>query len=144
MNASEIKAIVRRLYCDGWGSGDLAAVDEVFAARHVLHWNDLKPVDQPRTAEEVKRIVKNYRAAFPDLKVQVQELVVEDDQAAVLVTFTGTHTGEYEGFPPTYQKSRFTDLQILRFCDGKVVESFLASGGLRYFFELLKGTLFNE
>jgi hypothetical protein len=35
-------------------------------------------------------------------------------------------------------------MQIVRIVDGKVVESSLASGGLRYFFAMLDGTLFEE
>jgi predicted ester cyclase len=50
---------------------------------------------------------------------------------AVAVTFVGTHRGVYEGFKPTNKKSRFTDMQILRFENGRIVESFLGSGGLR-------------
>jgi predicted ester cyclase len=138
------REIIRRLYEDGWGKGDLTVIDDVFAPEHVLHWNDLKPTDQHRTVEEVKRIVQEYRAAIPDLQVIIDNMVVEDDKAAVQVTFIGTHQGVYEGYLPTHKRGRFTDIQILRFEKGKIVESSLASGGLRYFFAMLDGTLFEE
>jgi predicted ester cyclase len=136
------RAIIRRLYEDGWGKGDLSAIDAAFAREHVLHWNDLTPSDQHRTVAEVKTIVLAYRAAFPDLQVTIDNLVAEGDQVAVQVTFTGTHTGIYEGFAPTYRYSRFTDMQMLRLAGSKIVESSLPSGGLRYFFALLDGSLF--
>ncbi len=144
MKIEENKAIVRRLYEEGWGKGDLAAIEEVFASEHILHWNDLTPVVQHRTAAEVKRIVKEFRAAFPDLEVIIDDIVGEDDKVAVQVTFIGTHQGEYEGYAPTHKCGRFTDMQILQIAGGKVVESSLASGGLRYFFAMLNGTLFEE
>jgi len=68
-------------------------------------------------------------------------MVAEGDAVAVQVTFIGTHRKVYEGFAPTNRKSRFTDMQILRFSNGKIVESFLGSGGLRYFYAILDGTL---
>ncbi|NMC12257.1 MAG: ester cyclase [Chloroflexi bacterium] len=136
------REIIRRLYEDGWGKGDLTAIDEVFASEHVLHWHELKLSDQHRSVAEVKKIVQAYRAAIPDLQVIIDDVVVEDDKAAVQVTFIGTHQGEYEGYPPTHKRGRFTDVQILRFEKGKIVESSLASGGLRYFFAMLDGTLF--
>jgi predicted ester cyclase len=71
-------------------------------------------------------------------------MVAEDDKVAVQVTFEGTHIGTYGGFAPTNKVGRFTDMQILRFDRGKIVESSLGSGGLRYFFALLNGTLFDE
>lgn len=144
MKLDENKAIIRRLYEDGWGKGDLAAIDEVFAPEHVLHWHDLTPSDQHRASAEVKRIVKEFRAAFPDLQVILDDVVAEDDKVAVQVTFIGTHQGEYEGYAPTHKPGRFTDMQMMRIADGKVIESSLASGGLRYFFAMLNGTLFEE
>jgi predicted ester cyclase len=142
--AESNKAIVRRLYEDGWGRGDLSAIDAAFAPLHILHWHELTPSDQRRTVEEVKTIVVEYRVAFPDLKVTLDALVAEGDQVAVQVTFAGTHTGTYEGFAPTVQYGRFTDMQMLRLADAKIVESSLGSGGLRYFFALLDGTLFKQ
>ena len=139
-----IKEKIRRLYEDGWDRGDLAAIDEVFAPQHVLHWHDYPPSDQLRTPDEVKAIVREFRAAFPDLRVVLDHLVVEGERAAVQVTFAGTHSGEYEGFAPTYRIGSFTDIQILRFENGKVVESSLPSGGLRYFFAMLDGSLYCE
>ncbi|HVN52875.1 MAG TPA: ester cyclase [Anaerolineaceae bacterium] len=144
MEANQVKAILRRLYEDGWGKGDLSAIDEAFAPTHTLHWNELVPTDQHRTVVEVKRIVREYRAAFPDLQVTIHDILVEGDKAAVQVTFVGTHCGTYEGFPPTHQQSRFTDMQILHFMDGKIKESSLASGGLRCFMAILDGSLFTK
>ncbi len=144
MEPHQIKSLLHRLYDDGWGKGDLTAIDEVFAPEHDLHWNELVPSVQHRTTAEVKQIVVAYRAAFPDLQVTLDEVVVDGDKAAVQVTFVGTHRGVYEGFVPTNRLSRFTDMQILRFAGGKIVASSLGSGGLRFFMALLQGSLFQE
>ena len=144
MTTETTRALVQRLYEEGWGKGDLTAIDDVFAPEHVLHWNELLPVDQHRTAAEVKNIVEAYRKAFPDLQVIINDIVAEEDKVAVQVTFMGTHKGEYEGYAPTNKCGRFTDMQILRFSGGKIVESSLGSGGLRYFFAMLSGSLFDE
>ncbi len=144
MNLTENKRLVTRLYEEGWGKGDLTVIDQVFAPRHILHWNELSPTDQHRTTAEVKTIIRDYRAAFPDLTVTIDDLVAEGEKVVVQVTFVGTHTGTYEGFRPTNQKSRFTDMQILRFSEGKIVESSLGSGGLRYFYAILSGSIFQE
>ena len=138
------REIVIRLYRDGWGRGDLDAIDSAFASRHVLHWNEQRPSVQKRTTAELKEIVLYYRAAFPDLKVTLDELVVQDDKVAVQVTFEGTHSGTYEGFQPTHKKSRFTDMQILTIKDGKIIETTLGSGGLKYFFGILDGSILQE
>jgi predicted ester cyclase len=140
----EYKRLVLRLYEQGWGAGNAEVIDEIFAPRHVVHWNEIKPTDQVRTTAEVKAVVREYRAAFPDLRVEVNQLVAEGSKVAVQVTFIGTHTGIYEGFNPTGELSRFTDMQILHFADGKIVESYLGSGGLGYFYRILNGDAFKE
>jgi predicted ester cyclase len=139
---AENKRVVRRLYEEGWAKGNLAAIDESFAPEHILHWNELQPTELHRTPGEVKAFLQEYRAAVPDLAVTIDNLVAEDDTVAVQVTFSGTHEGEYAGIAPTHRWGRFTDMQILRLKDGKIVESSLPSGGLDYFFRLLRGELF--
>jgi predicted ester cyclase len=144
MTANENKAIVRRLYEDGWGKGDLKAIEDIFAEEHIIHWNDLHPIDQHRTSDEVKQIITAYRNAFPDLQVIIEHIIAENDQVAVQVSFIGTHESEYEGFQPTKEKSRFTDMQMMKLQNGKIVESSLASGGLNYFYSIINGTIFNK
>ncbi len=142
MSEEKNKQVVRRLYEEGWAKGDLAAIDEAFAPEHVLYWNELRPTEQRRTPEEVKAFLQEYRAAVPDLTVTIDNLVADGDMVAVQVTFRGTHEGVYAGMAPTHRMGRFTDMQILRLKDGRIVESSLPSGGLDYFFRLLRGELF--
>ncbi len=134
------KDLVRRVYEDGWGRGRLDVFAEAFAPTHVLHWHDVPAGDQARTVEELQAIVRAYRDAFPDLRVTVDHIVGEGDLVAAQVTFAGTHTGEYEGFAPTGKKSSFTDLQMIRLRDGRIVETDVPSGGLAHFFRILDGS----
>jgi predicted ester cyclase len=144
MAESDNKRLVLKLYEQGWGAGNLDVIDQVFAFEHVLHWNEMEPTEQKRTSSEVKEIVREYRKALPDLRVEVNQLVAEGSKVAVQVTFIGTHQEPYEGFEPTNKPSLFTDMQILKFVDGKIVESFLGSGGLGYFYRILNGEAFKR
>lgn len=138
------KEIIKCLYEEGWGKGNIDLIDQIFAERHVLHWNDIKPIDQVRTPLEVKKIIVDYRKAFPDLKVEINNLIAEGDFVVVEVTFTGIHQQAYEGFQPTNKLSSFTDMQILKMKDGKIVESNLPSGGLDYFYRIINGSIFHD
>jgi predicted ester cyclase len=144
MAETENKQMVQRLYREGWGQGDLEVIDRAFATPHILRWNEQTQTVQERTTEELKAIISSYRAAFPDLKVTIDAMVAEGDRVAIQVTFEGTHINTYEGFQPTRKRSRFTDMQILTFRHGKVVETTLGSGGLRYFFGILDGSVLNQ
>ena len=122
-----IEALVRRWNMDGWGSGDLSAIDEVFATNHVFHFNESEPRIVHETTDEMKRRVIRFRAAIPDLQVTIDRLVVEDDQLAVQVTFEGTHTGPFDDIPPSGKHYRWTDMIIARIQDGKVQEASFSS-----------------
>ena len=52
----------------------------------------------------------------------MEDAVGEGDLVAQRVQFEGTHTGEFQGLPPTHRKVSFSGLELNRFVDGKVVE----------------------
>lgn len=140
----ENKRAIVCMYEEGWDHGRLEVFDQTWAPIHVLHWNEQAQTDQQRTVAELKSIVSSYRAAFPDLKVRINTMVAEGNKVAVQVTFEGTHRGVYEGFQPTNKRSRFTDMQVFTFADGKIAETTLGSGGLRYFLGILDGSVLGE
>jgi hypothetical protein len=49
-------------------------------------------------------------------------VVGEHDLVAQRVHFAGTHTGEFQGLPPTGRKVSFSGLELNRFVDGRVEE----------------------
>lgn len=43
--------------------------------------------------------VTDYRAAFPDLRTTLEDVLVDGDRVAVRGTDRGTHRGDFMGFP---------------------------------------------
>ncbi len=70
------------------------------------------------------------RAAFPDLKVEPQTVVVEEDKVAFAYEITGTHHGDFNGLAPTGKSIKVRGMQIGRFEDGKMVERWGSSDEL--------------
>jgi predicted ester cyclase len=65
-------------------------------------WQDipLGPGQQPGLAG-MKPIIGIFTAAFPDVKISIQDIFGRDGRAAVRAQITGTHLGEFFGIPPT-------------------------------------------
>jgi len=61
-------------------------------------------------------------SAFPDIHYELQDMVAEGDKVVERFVMTGTHTGEYFGFPPTGRRFCIAELIVLRFEEGKAVE----------------------
>ena len=62
------------------------------------------------------------RAAFPDMRLSIEEQVAEGDRVVTRVTFRGTHRGDFAGIAPTGREVAFAGTAVDRLADGKVVE----------------------
>ena len=58
-----------------------------------------------------------YRAAFPDLRMDPEDVLVSGDKAVARVRATGTHQGEFMGVPPTGKSIDVQLIDIIRFGD---------------------------
>ena len=101
------------------GKGELDGFDEIFAADVVDH--DPAPGQAPG-AQGYKDFFTMMQSAFPDLGLEVEQLVADDDNIAIAYTMTGTHEGEFQGVAPSGNKVSVRGLQIARFEDGRIVE----------------------
>jgi steroid delta-isomerase-like uncharacterized protein len=70
--------------------------------------------------------MKNFYAAlwagFPDLKINVDDIVAESNQAVWRITASGTHQGAFQGVPASGKPVKFGAHYTFRFEHGKIVE----------------------
>ncbi|MFZ2012745.1 MAG: ester cyclase [Nocardioides sp.] len=77
----------------------------------------------PATKEGTLDFFRALADAFPDLRMEVEDLVVDDDKAVARVRLTGTHQGEFTGIPATGATVDVQVIDIMRFDDaGRVCE----------------------
>ena len=119
--SEENKALARR----SWeivteGSLDVLedALAEVYADDLVLH----EPDEDVVGIDGLKQFVSMIRAAFPDLRVTLEDDIAEGDKVVSRWTGQGTHQGELMGIAPTGNQVRVTGITIHRIEDGKIVE----------------------
>lgn len=102
------KAVVRRLVDEVLNGGRLEVVDELFA---------------PEVAPEVKAWIAPFQASFPDMRMEIVDLIAEGEKVVGRFACSGTHRGEWLGHPPTGRHfERIDEVSIFRFEDGKIVE----------------------
>jgi steroid delta-isomerase-like uncharacterized protein len=124
MAIEQNKTTARRWSEELWGRGDLAVADEIIAPDYVRH----DPGDPflARGPEDVKRIVTMLRGMFPDFHIEVEAVVAEGDFVVSRYTSTATDTVGFMGMPPTGRSIRTPAIQMFRFANGKIVESWAA------------------
>ncbi len=118
MSAEQNKAILRQAY-DAINRNDLDALDELVASDVTDH--DPAPGQGPGL-EGVKGYFSSLHAAFPDLRIDVEDMIAEGDKVVARVRGSGTHQGEFMGIAPTGNRVEFSGIDILRIAEGKIVE----------------------
>ena len=120
------KALMRRLFEEGFHSGKLAVVDEIFYPNFV----DRSTPEQPPGTKGVKDYISMVRTGFPDISITIEDLVAEEERVVVRTTWRGTHLGEYEGIAPTSKQVTRSMIQIFHVKDGKLLEEWSEGEGL--------------
>src|SRR5918994_3205973 len=117
----ENKAIFRRYIEEVWNKTNLELADEIFD-RYLSHQPDGQILE--RGPEDVKRFVGEFRAAFPDFHISINDQIAEGDKVVVHATIRGTHEREFRGMAPTGKHIQERGFSVFRFSsEGKVVES---------------------
>ena len=117
------KAAIRHFH-DATNSGDpeliAQTIDEVFAPDARIRTP--LPIDASG-AEAIKVVFATLLLGLPDLHVTIEDLIAEGDKVVSRNTVTGTHLGEYMGQPPTGKRVTYNEIFIMRFADGRIVET---------------------
>ena len=121
MSEEENKAIFRRYVEEVSNQGNLEVADEIFD-RYLAHQPDGSVLE--RGPEDVKRFQTEFREAFHNMSLSIDDQIAEGDKVMTRVTLRGTHLGEFRGLAPTGKEIEIKGVSIFRFSeDGKVVES---------------------
>jgi serine phosphatase RsbU (regulator of sigma subunit) len=117
----ENKATFRRYIEEVWNRTNLELVDKIFD-RYISHQPDGPTLH--RGPEDVKRFVSEFRSAFPDFRISIDDQIAEGDKVMVHATIRGTHQREFRGMAPTGKHIEERGFSVFRFSEeGKVVES---------------------
>jgi steroid delta-isomerase-like uncharacterized protein len=99
-------ATARRLY-ELINAGDIDGFGWLLANDFVEH--EEQPGLAP-TKDGVIAFFRMQRAAFPDMHMQVEDVIADGGKVAARVRYTGTHRGEFMGMPATDKR---VDAQLI-------------------------------
>ena len=101
------KVTIRRLIREVLNGGRLEVIDELYA---------------PELAAAAKRWIAPFRASFPDVHMEVIDLIAEGDKVVGRFTCSATHKGPWRGHPATGRRFEHVDeVSIFRLRDGRIV-----------------------
>jgi predicted ester cyclase len=120
------KTIVRRMY-DAFTSGTVDQLDEVVDHDFVDH--DPLPGQAPGLLG-LRQAVGFFRAAFPDGRLEIDDLIAEGDKVVAHIRVTGTQVGAFRDIPPSAEAVTAEGVETFRINRGKIVEGWSSFGRL--------------
>jgi hypothetical protein len=102
-NKAHSRHLVERI-----NQGELAIIDELCTPNHVGH----TPPLTTHGPEEYKQSFSVVLTAFPNLHFTIEDQLAEADLVATHYRWSGTHTGEFMGIPPTGKQVTVSGISI--------------------------------
>ena len=127
MSAKNI-AVVRRLVDEVWNQRAFDVLDDLFAADALIYESGVPRATRGPTC--AKADIGAACAAFPDTRINIDDMFAADDKVVLRWSAHGTHRGEMQGIPPTNRPMTMTGIAIYRFAGGKIVEEWMENDTL--------------
>ena len=107
MSLNTNKQLIQRLFEEVINQHHIDLLDEFFLPGSLI-------------GESFKGTVILVRTAFPNAHLNIDHIVGENDQVAVVFTVTGENTGPFMGRPPTGQSILFTGIHYYQIKNGRI------------------------
>ena len=119
MSIEENKAIVRRFFEELLSTDNFAVADEILSPDFRFYFAG-SPVAMD--LESYMEFLVARRAAFPERRFIVEDMIGEGDKVSARFTMRGTHKGEFRGIAPSGTELTMTGIDMTRISEGKLVE----------------------
>ena len=113
----ENAALMRRWFRDVWRPGGETTVDQLLASDATGVMED-RQVHGRQDFHDARTLLMG---AFPDIAVEVDDVVEQDDKVVVRWRATATHTGDSLGVPATQKSVSFRGMSWVEIQNGQIV-----------------------
>jgi steroid delta-isomerase-like uncharacterized protein len=117
------KGLIKRWFEEVWNQGRGEVIDELLADDVVIHGLVDGAGNPVRGVEGFRDFHTQFRGAFPDLNVAVEDTIAEGDLVVARCSVSGQHRGDHLGFNATNAPVQFEGVAITRIANGKIVEA---------------------
>lgn len=117
------KELVRYEITELFERGNVGVVDDLYAEDVVVGIRRTGSDEPVASRQAIKDIYREWNTAFPDLNVDINSEVVDDETVTAHVTLYGTHEGEFRGIEPTGNRISVDGFHQRRVEGGKIVEA---------------------
>jgi predicted ester cyclase len=118
--AAQPVILAARRYAAFWNTGEASFAEAALAQNFV---DRTLPSGRLQGIKGVLEASKNFRAAIPDLRAEIEELLVVNDRAVVRYSFTGHFTGSFKDLKGDGREISFRAVDIYRVQNGQISDN---------------------
>lgn len=122
------RQVIERLYEDVWNGKNPNTAQELVHDAYVIHDREL--AEELQGPDLYNALASSTRELFSNLSFTIEDVVAADDEVALRWTMVGTHEGRLFGVEPTGERVELTAIEINRFEDGQLIETWTQSDQL--------------
>ena len=119
---------------EAWNTGSMDQLDQYIHPEIVRH-GPPSMNSSANSVTELKTLISDFRTAFPDLNLALDEEIYLEGRSVVRWTFTGTNTGEGD-FGPTGKYVHFSGISLAHYEDELLKEEYLHFDTADFFTQL--------
>ncbi len=112
--------VMRRIFDEGFATGDGSVVDELCSPDLVDHQFGLAG-EGAEAIQHVKAAMEDLHGVVPDIRFAIEDHIESGDTIWVRVRARGRASGPFFG-PPSHRPVDITVLDVARIVDGQIVE----------------------
>jgi steroid delta-isomerase-like uncharacterized protein len=121
MPVGENIQLMQRWFHEVWNEGQIQTIYDLIAPDGVAR-GQKGGESEIRGPEEFAKFVREIRGAFPDIKIQIEDIFGVEDKVIIRWVADMTHTGDALGLAATGKPVRSRGMSIARIANGKIVE----------------------
>ena len=114
--------VVRRFVHEFVNHGDEAVLVELVHDDYTYR----SPSEEVHGRDGLIAMFRGYRAAFPDLRLNVHDVLVDGDKTVLDFSLSGTHQGPFMGLAPTGRGIHVRGVVISTLRDGRIASEWEA------------------
>ncbi|NOY36855.1 MAG: ester cyclase [Chlorobi bacterium] len=111
-------------YVEFWNTGQFDNINDILSEDFELRMTP--QFESEKGIDTFMENVTNWRKAYPDFHLRIDEIIYSNNAAAVRWTITATNTGS-GSHPPTGKRIEVPGISIVHFTDGKIKDEWIAS-----------------
>ena len=124
--------LVRTFIDEVFNKGNLSMLEELIHPDYQYR----SPDSQLKGISELREFIHEFRSAFPDLNLQINDFFNSNDRTCAAFTLKGTHEQDFMGIPATKKFVEVQGMVISRIKDNKILEDREILDNLTFFQQL--------